>query len=143
LKIEWEIGSCETGGTHHFDAGDSKKERSGSGRTFALLLSKQVDGTVGAANSGRKRENGGRVLRGQVVVDLAGLVLPDQGFGSRVIDVEDRCGLREGRDTSRIEKPSCSTFRRNLSLVLIGILAYLERAPTFRLLRCCIAIKLI
>jgi hypothetical protein len=143
LKIEWEIGSCEAGGTHHFDAGHSEKERSGGGRTFALLLGEQVDGTVSAAESGGERENGGGVFGGQVVVHLAGLVLPDQRFGSGVVDVEDRCGLSGGGGTSRMEKPSCSTFRRNFSFVLIGILAYLERAPTFRLLRCCIAIKLI
>ena len=75
---------------------------------------------------------------GEVVLLVAGLVLPYQCFGCGVIDVEDGGGLIWIWSTSRMEKPSRSTFRRNLSLVFTGIFAYFDRSPTCRRFRCII-----
>lgn len=63
-------------------------------------------------------------------------MLADECFGGGVVDVEEGRGLRGGGVTSRMEKPSRSTFRRNLSLVFTGILAYFDRTPTCRRFRC-------
>ena len=58
------------------------------------------------------------------------LELSHECLGGGVVDGEDGGGLSGNERTSRMEKPSLKTLRRKASLVLIGILAYLQRTPT-------------
>lgn len=69
----------------------------------------------------------GRFFGGEIeaVFELMGPVLPNECFGSGVIDVKEGGGLSEKDFTSLIDRPSMTTFLKNLTLILIGILAYL------------------